>query len=138
MERLFEAGALDVVIQHLQMKKNRPGFGVRVIARPSDRLRLASVLFSESTAIGVRAFESDRLVLPREGHRVATPFGRIRVKVTRDDEGRSEASAAYEDCKRAARRTGVPLREIARTAEEIARRSLRNVPKPPRRQASRG
>jgi uncharacterized protein (TIGR00299 family) protein len=57
MERLFEAGALDVSIQHLQMKKNRPGFLVRVLGRPADRLQLAGVLFADSTAIGVRASE---------------------------------------------------------------------------------
>ncbi len=70
MERLFEGGALDVSIQHLQMKKNRPGFLVRVLARPSDRLPLARILFAESTAIGVRASELDRVVLDREERRV--------------------------------------------------------------------
>jgi uncharacterized protein (TIGR00299 family) protein len=121
MERLFEAGALDVALQHLQMKKNRPGFGVRVIARPSDREALARVLFAESTALGVRATEADRLVLEREERRVATPFGAIRVKITRDESGRATPSAEYDDCARAARKAGVPLREVVRVAEEAAR-----------------
>jgi uncharacterized protein (TIGR00299 family) protein len=72
MERLFEAGALDVSLQHLQMKKNRPGFLVRVLARPADRELLASLLFAESTAIGVRVGEWDRIVLEREQRRVVT------------------------------------------------------------------
>jgi uncharacterized protein (TIGR00299 family) protein len=122
MERLFEAGALDVSIQHLQMKKNRPGFLVRVLGRPSDRLRLVSVLFAESTAIGVRASESDRLLLERETRRVETPFGRIGVKLTWGMDGRTQASAEYDDCKRAARKAGVPLEEVVRAAEEVARR----------------
>src|SRR5690606_23836962 len=84
MERLFEAGALDVALQHLQMKKNRPGFAVRVIARPSERAALARVLFAESTTLGVRVSEADRIVLAREERRVATPFGPIRVKLVRD------------------------------------------------------
>src|SRR5262245_21035917 len=67
MERLFAAGALDVSLQHLQMKKNRPGILVRVLARPSDRMALARVLFAESTAIGVRASESEPIVLERQG-----------------------------------------------------------------------
>ncbi len=121
MERLFEAGALDVSVQHLQMKKNRPGFLVRVLARPSDRLELASRLFAESTAIGVRVTESDRIVLEREERRVPTPFGRIRVKRVRDPEGRISVSAEYDDCKRAARRHEVPLREVVRAAEEKGR-----------------
>ncbi len=121
MERLFEAGALDVSLQHLQMKKNRPGFGVRVIARPADRLELAQVLFSESTAIGVRTTEADRLVLFRETRRVSTPHGRIGVKVIRDGEGRIGFSAEYDDCKRAAKARRVALRDVIRAAEAAAR-----------------
>jgi uncharacterized protein (TIGR00299 family) protein len=120
MERLFEAGALDVSLQHLQMKKNRPGFLLRVIARPADRQPLARLLFAESTAIGVRAVESDRLVLPREIRRVDTPYGRIAVKLVWDDEGRVTASPEYDDCKRAARRHHAPLRDVVRAAEAAA------------------
>jgi len=118
MERLFEIGALDVSIQHLQMKKNRPGFLVRVLGRPADRLALVGVLFAESTAIGVRAGEVDRLILERETRRVSTPFGRIGVKVVRDGEGRVHVSAEYDDCKRAARKAGVPLAQVIRAAED--------------------
>jgi hypothetical protein len=121
MERLFEAGALDVSLQHLQMKKNRPGFLVRVIGRPWQRLELAQVLFAESTALGVRAAEWDRLVLARGTGRVNTPFGRIRVKWSQGPAGR-DVSAEYDDCKRAARRAKVPLREVVRAAEAAARR----------------
>ena len=121
MERLFEAGALDVSLQHLQMKKNRPGYGVRVLARPAERHALTRILFAESTAIGVRATESDRLVLRREKHRVQTPHGRIGVKVVWDERGRPGVSAEYDDCKRAAKRTGVPLRDVVRAAEQFGR-----------------
>ena len=124
MERLLEAGALDVSVQHQQMKKNRPGFLVRVLARPSDRLALARILFEDSTAIGVRATESERIVLAREARRVATPFGRIRIKLIWDDAGHAVASAEYDDCKRAARRAGVPLRDVVRAAEEAGRAAL--------------
>jgi uncharacterized protein (TIGR00299 family) protein len=124
MERLFEGGALDVSIQHIQMKKNRPGFLVRVLARPSERVPLARILFAESTAIGVRASELDRIVLEREERRVATPYGRIGVKLVWDADGRALLSAEYDDCKRAARRTGAPLREVVRAAEEAARDAL--------------
>ncbi len=121
MERLFEAGALDVALQHLQMKKNRPGFAIRVVAKPSHRVPLAQVLFAESTTLGVRVAEAERIVLIREERRVATPFGSIRVKIVRDAAGRPTASAEYEDCKKAARRAGVPLREVVRVAEDAAR-----------------
>jgi uncharacterized protein (TIGR00299 family) protein len=121
MERLLEAGALDVGIQHLQMKKNRPGFLLRVIARPSDRLPLASLLFAESTAIGVRVSEASRIVLPRRLAKVDTPYGRIGVKIVEDGAGGRHVTAEYDDCKRAARRSGAPLREVVRAAEEAGR-----------------
>ncbi len=121
MERLFDAGALDVALQHLQMKKNRPGFALRVVASPARAHELARVLFAESTTLGVRVSESDRLLLERDSLRVETQFGRIRVKRVRDAEGRTHFSPEYDDCKRAARRTGEPLREIVRAAERAAR-----------------
>jgi len=121
LERLLEAGALDVTIQHVQMKKNRPGFLVRVLARPPDRAALAGILFAESTALGVRVSAWDRMVLPRQERRVETPYGRIRVKVVRPAPGRVEVSPEYDDCKRAARKAGVALREVVRAAEAAAR-----------------
>lgn len=120
MERLFEAGALDVSLQHLQMKKNRPGFLLRVVARPAQRMELADLLLAESTAIGVRVTESDRVLLPREVRRFQTPFGRIAVKLAIDPRGHVRASPEYDDCKRAARKHGVALREVVRAAEAAA------------------
>ena len=124
MERLFALGALDVSLQHLQMKKNRPGFLLRVIARPDGRVALARALLRETTTLGVRIHECDRLVLDRERMRVATPWGRIGVKVSRGDEGRIDASAEYDDAKRAASKAGVPLRDVVRAAEQSALRAL--------------
>jgi uncharacterized protein (TIGR00299 family) protein len=124
MERLFAGGALDVSIQHLQMKKNRPGFLVRVLARPSERVALARILFAESTAIGVRVSEHERVVLEREKRRVATPYGPVGVKVVWDLEGAALVSAEYDDCKRVAKKAGVPLRQVVRAAEEAARGEL--------------
>ena len=119
MERLFEEGALDVALQHLQMKKNRPGFLLRVLARPSEREHLARILFAESTTIGIRVAEWDRLVLEREIVRVDTDLGRARVKLIRSPEGEVEVAPEYDDCKRLARRSGLPLRDVvARVAAQ--------------------
>jgi hypothetical protein len=122
MERLFEAGALDVSLQPLQMKKNRPGILVRVLTRPSEKLEVARRLFAESTALGVRVSEVDRLVLRREIRPVETRYGRIAVKVAWDPDGLATFSAEVDDCARAARKHGVSLREVVRVAEEAARR----------------
>ena len=122
MERLFAAGALDVGLQHLQMKKNRPGFSLRVVA-PLDRSAdLAAVLFAETSTAGVRVTPTERLVLKRTVRHVATSYGRIRVKWIA---GLAESQPApeYEDCKRAARRAGVTLREVVAATESAARRA---------------
>jgi pyridinium-3,5-bisthiocarboxylic acid mononucleotide nickel chelatase len=124
MERLLAAGALDVSIQHVVTKKNRPGFLLRVICLPTARDALARLLFDETTTLGVRMLEWDRLALPRESQRVATPYGRISVKLTRRPAGGIDVSAEYDECRSAARRTGVPIREVVRVVEETARSRL--------------
>ncbi|MEN8180896.1 MAG: nickel pincer cofactor biosynthesis protein LarC [Myxococcota bacterium] len=124
MERLFEAGALDVSLHPLQMKKNRPGFEVRVLAPPARRTELAAVLLTETSTLGLRVSECERIVLPRKTHRIRTPQGMVAVKVVRRPDGRVDVSAEYDDCKRIARRSGVPLREVVRHAEDQARAEL--------------
>lgn len=120
MERLFSAGALDVSLQNIQMKKNRPGFLVRVLARPDQRIGLSEIMMTESTTLGVRTVAWDRVVLPRHSEKVTTPFGRIGIKFVRKADGSIDVSAEYDDCKRAARKHQVSLREIIRAAERIA------------------
>jgi hypothetical protein len=121
MERLFAAGALDVTLQHVQMKKSRPGFLLRALAPPDRRIPLARALLAETTTLGVRVLEQDRLLLAREQRSVVTRFGRIRVKLAYGEGGRVDASAEYEDARRAALAAGVPLRDVVRAAEETAR-----------------
>lgn len=124
MDRLFEGGALDVSLENVHMKKNRPGFLVRVLAKPSGRIALSELLMTHSTTLGVRCHEWDRLVLPRHSRKVATDYGRIGVKFVRQPRGRIEVSAEYDDCKRAARKFDVPLREVIRAAEDVARETI--------------
>ncbi|HIF91735.1 MAG: nickel pincer cofactor biosynthesis protein LarC [Myxococcales bacterium] len=122
MERLFEEGALDVSLQHLQMKKNRPGFLLRVLARPVDRDLLSRIVFAESTSIGVRVSEWDRLVLERKSIRVKSKLGSIRVKVIHGPDGDVQFSPEYDDCKKAAKKSGIALREVVRRVSEQARK----------------
>jgi uncharacterized protein (DUF111 family) len=120
IDRLMEEGALDAALVPLSMKKGRPGQLLRVMARPVDRERLARRVLLESSALGVRTQEWPRLVLERRVTRVDTRFGKIRVKLATDPEGRTTAAAEHDDCARAARRAGVPLREVYREAEREA------------------
>lgn len=124
MERLFEEGALDVSLQSLQMKKNRPGFLVRVLSKPTDRDKLARVLFAESSAIGVRVAEWDRLVLERRNVRLRTPLGNARVKLITSLDGTIDCSPEYDDCKKLARKHGLPLREVVERIRTQAREEL--------------
>jgi hypothetical protein len=118
MERLLEAGALDVAFSPLQMKKNRPGVLVRVLGRPEDGARLAELVLEHTSALGARVQTIERVVAQRSVRCVATPWGEVRVKVKHLG-ARELVAPEYEDCARVARDAGVPLRAVydaARTA----------------------
>lgn len=120
LESLLEAGALDVSLSPLLMKKGRPGQLLRVLCRPADRERIAAEALRHSSAIGLRYYETPRLVLEREAGRVDTRFGKIAVKWVTTPDGRRVAAPEYESCARAARRAGASLREVYRAAERAA------------------
>ena len=107
MGRLFEAGALDVTLSPLQMKKNRPGVLLSVIAAPERQEELARVVFAETTTLGLRLYQAERRVQTRRFVAVETGYGRVRVKVT--DAG---IAPEYEDCRKLALDTGKPLKQV--------------------------
>lgn len=116
MERLLEAGALDVYFTPVQMKKSRPGTLVTVLCRPERVAELAPQLLAESGALGCRFHEAWRLEAERELVAVETRYGAVRVKRARLA-GRALASAPeYEDCRRLASRAGVTWREVYNAA----------------------
>jgi len=108
MERLLEAGALDVTLTPVHMKKNRPGVILCVLARPEDRERLAALVFAETSTLGLRIHVAERRVEARSVVEVETRFGKLRVKVSASGAFAPE----YEDCRKLARETGAPLKEI--------------------------
>ena len=120
MERLLDAGALDVFLTPVHMKKGRPASTISVLCRPDDTSRLTQILFAESTTLGVRQHYVTRHCLPRSVEEVETPYGIVRVKVTRWDETRTRVKPEYEDCRRLAEQHNVPLREVYRVAEMAA------------------
>jgi uncharacterized protein (TIGR00299 family) protein len=123
MERLLEAGALDVAFSALQMKKNRPGVLVRVLGRPSDGPRLAGMLLEHTSALGVRLQTVERLIARRSEQEVVTAWGAVRVKLKLLS-GATVAAPEYEDCARLAREANVPLREVYAAARDAAKRFL--------------
>jgi uncharacterized protein (TIGR00299 family) protein len=112
METLLAEGALDVFYTPIQMKKNRPGTLLTVVAPPEARERLMATIFRETTTIGVRHREMAREVLDREEVTVQTPLGPVRVKVARRHGRVLNASPEFEDCARIARERHVPVKEV--------------------------
>jgi len=125
MERLLEAGALDVYLAPIQMKKGRPGVKLGVIVQGEKIEPVLDVIFSESTTIGVRAYQVRRWKLEREETPVLTPFGEVRVKVARRGGQILNIAPEYEDCRRLAKEKGVALKEVYQAAMEEARKLVR-------------
>jgi uncharacterized protein (TIGR00299 family) protein len=116
MDKLLAAGALDVFYTPIQMKKNRPGTLLSVIAPPPLREVLTSTIFRETTTIGVRHREMARECLDRETHTVTTPFGPVRFKIARRNGEILNAAPEFEDCVHLANQHGRPIKEIQAAA----------------------
>jgi uncharacterized protein (TIGR00299 family) protein len=112
MDQLNAAGALDVFYTPVQMKKNRPGTLLTVVARPDRRGAIADIIFRETTTIGLRHYEVDRECLPRELVTVETPLGAVRFKVARRDGRVVNAVPEFEDCSRLAAAHHLPVKEV--------------------------
>ncbi|MBA3248023.1 MAG: nickel pincer cofactor biosynthesis protein LarC [Pyrinomonadaceae bacterium] len=119
MERALAAGALDCYFTPVQMKKNRPGVLVTILCRPPDRETMFELLFSETTTIGVRCYEVERRTLDRVFVSVQTSFGAVSIKVARLNGRVVNATPEFEECRAAALRAGVPLREVEVEAREV-------------------
>jgi uncharacterized protein (TIGR00299 family) protein len=116
MDELYAAGALDVFYQPVQMKKNRPGTLVSVIAPPDLRSELSAIIFRETTTIGVRYHEMLRERLARELIAVETPHGTVRFKVARREGRIVNAAPEFEDCVGLATTRGVPVKDVQAAA----------------------
>jgi hypothetical protein len=119
MERLFDAGALEVFYTSIMMKKNRPGTQVTIIC-PEPRLEaVTSTVFRETTTIGFRYVPMGRIEMDRRIETVKTPYGPVRMKVSFHDGRVMQAMPEYEDCRRLALAGGVPLKEVQRAAAAL-------------------
>ena len=116
MDRLLAEGALDVFYTPIQMKKNRPGTLLSVVAPPGARDRLTSTVFRETTTIGVRHREMERECLDRETVTITTPFGPVGVKIARRNGEVMNASPEFDDCARVATASGRPLKDVQAAA----------------------
>jgi hypothetical protein len=125
LDRAIERGALDCFLSPVQMKKNRPGVLVSILCKPGDREQLTELLLTETTTLGVRAQQIERVSLPREMFTVETSFGRIAVKAARLSHGQLKLMPEFEDCRAAAERHDKPLREVWAAAIAAAESTVR-------------
>ena len=116
MELALENEALDVMAAPVTMKKGRLGTLLTVLTRPEDAQAIEVLLFRETTTLGIRRRIEERVILDRSFVTVETPYGRIRVKVGSSGGERRNAMPEYEDCRRAAREHGVPLKQVMEAA----------------------
>jgi pyridinium-3,5-bisthiocarboxylic acid mononucleotide nickel chelatase len=112
MELALENGALDVMAAPVTMKKGRLGTLLTVLAKPEDGTALEALLFRETTTIGIRRRVEERSILDRSFETVETAFGKIRVKIASANGEQRNAMPEYEDCRRAAREHGAPLKTV--------------------------
>lgn len=143
MDRLFASGAKDVFLTPIIMKKSRPGLILSVIAAEERTDTLVSILLRETTTLGVRVSDlKKRMVASRHIASVSTAWGDMKVKIRGLSEKEETAAPEYDDCRRVARETGLPIRavydEVKRVAEkELVRRTGPAVPRSRGRSASR-
>lgn len=116
MARLFAAGALDVTLTPVIMKRGRPGIVLTALAPPQKADAVAGVVLAETTSLGVRMQEVRRRVLARQMVTVPLRGGAVRIKVATVGQRRTKAVPEYQDCKRVAEQTGRPVRDVMEDA----------------------
>jgi uncharacterized protein (TIGR00299 family) protein len=112
MDQLYAAGALEVFYVPVQMKKNRPGTLLTIVATPEGRAALADVVFRETTTIGLRYAERERECLRREMLPVETPIGPIRFKLAWRDGRIINAVPEFDDCVKLASERQLPIKVV--------------------------
>ncbi len=124
MERLFGAGAQDVWLTPIQMKKTRPGTIINVLCTPADASDLKRILLEETSTFGLRTSMVMKKAIEREVVEVDTPWGAVRVKIGRESGHVTSVSPEFADCAKIAGEQGVPIKEVFRKAQVLAQEQL--------------
>lgn len=124
MDRLLDAGALDVTYTPVQMKKNRPAVMITVICAPEQAENLSALLLRETSTLGVRLQQMQRRKAQRSSRQVETPLGPLRVKVKRLGSRIISAAPEYEDCQRLARQHDIPLSDVYDLVQKVIASSI--------------
>lgn len=135
MSTLLEAGALDVFFTPIQMKKNRPGVMLTVLAPPGLEASLCALVLRHTTSLGVRCHNASRVKAARRQETVETPWGPVRVKV-KTFGGETTTSPEYDDCVRIAKEHGVSLAKVYAAVGAVSFDADRGVSRRPKRTGS--
>lgn len=122
IERLLQAGALDVYLTPAIMKKSRPAHILSIVIKAEDLEAIKRLVFQETTTLGIRINKVARSTLKRDIREVELPYGKVRVKVSSGPDGMINIAPEYEDCKRIAMETGRPLKDIIELAKRLGSR----------------
>ena len=123
MERLFDAGALDVYLTPIIMKKGRPATMLSVLTTKDNIKDMADIIFRETTSIGMRVQETGRIKAERKIKEIKTRFGKVRVKIALKGKEILGITPEYEDCKRIAIKNKIPLKKVMEEIREKAKDS---------------
>ena len=112
IDKFFNEGALDAYITPIIMKKGRPSVKISILCEKDKATRMKEILFRETTTLGVRSFKVDKTKLKRKFIKVNTSFGEVTVKEAYYKGEKIKSKFEYEECKRIAKSTGVPISEV--------------------------
>ncbi len=112
MEKLFQAGAVDVFLTPIIMKKNRPATKLSVLTQQQNVKALANEVLKNTTSFGIRFYPVERVMLDREFQKIETIFGKMKVKIGKRDGEICHISPEYEACKEISREQGIPIKKV--------------------------
>jgi len=118
MDQILDAGAKDVFLTNIIMKKGRPGIKISVIADFSLQVTVEKLLFEYTTTIGIRKHIINRTVLPRTSKTIKTKFGSMKVKAI-EINGKEIFRPEYEECKKIADQKGINILEVYRAIDSL-------------------
>ncbi len=123
----FDAGALDVYLTPIIMKKNRPGNTFSVLCRPEDSLKIKSLIFTETTAFGLRERMVQRWALHREFKTVQTKWGDVRIKLAKLRGKIIQSAPEFQDCQGLAEKNAIPIKEVYQQAMAAYLQSVEKI-----------
>ncbi|MDP6625963.1 MAG: nickel pincer cofactor biosynthesis protein LarC, partial [Nitrospinota bacterium] len=124
IEKLFQAGAVDVFLTPIIMKKNRPAIKLSVLTQKQNVKALANEVLKNTTSFGIRFYPVERVMLEREFKEIETGFGKVKVKIGKRDGEIFHISPEYEQCKEISKKQGIPIKKVYEEIQSAIKKSF--------------